>query len=463
MNARSTGTGFFLERKRGQASTALLIINNLMSSLLCACKRLAIFGWLLAVPVLVSGQSAFSPGGNNYAIAGALAGDQSSPQSAINSAGGYLVWQDNSASTNGLRIKAVRLNPDLTASGVPFVVSANAGSKITFDQEKPQVALLQGGGAVIVWQGGKYGFQKIYARFLSPNGTLLARDLLVNTYRPGFQINPAVAVLTDGSIIVVWASDGQDGDLQGIFGQRLSAAGAKLGREFRLNQWTAKNQRTPAVAALANGSFVAVWVSELQRAPASVDIYTRIFNSSGVAAGDEFPVNPDPTNICANPSLAASPQSGFMVAWSQKDVAALAVEGEIAGLPSTSRSTNGWDVVGSLFDVNGASVTSPVRLNTYVYGDQYAPKVSACDNRYMTVWTSLGQDGSREGVFGQFLTGSGAFEGPEFPVNTTTISRQIQPAVAADGVNRFLVVWSSFVANTSFDLYARTYLETVGP
>ena len=105
----------------------------------------------------------------------------------------------------------------------------------------------------------------------------------------------------------------------------------------------------------------------------------------------------------------------------------------------------------------------PIRLNTHLYGDQYAPKVSACGNRYMTLWTSLGQDGSREGVFGQFLARNGDFEGAEFQVNTTSVSRQIQPAVAADGVNRFQVVWSSFVADTSFDLYTRTYLKALGP
>jgi hypothetical protein len=45
----------------------------------------------------------------------------------------------------------------------------------------------------------------------------------------------------------------------------------------------------------------------------------------------------------------------------------------------------------------------------------------------------------------------------EFRVNTTGVSRQIHPAVTADGVNRFLVSWSSFIAGTSFDLFARAY------
>ena len=52
---------------------------------------------------------------------------------------------------------------------------------------------------------------------------------------------------------------------------------------------------------------------------------------------------------------------------------------------------------------------------------------------YMIVWTSLGQDGSREGVFGQFVHENGTPVGGEFQVNTTTINRQMQPVVTSDG------------------------------
>jgi hypothetical protein len=98
-----------------------------------------------------------------------------------------------------------------------------------------------------------------------------------------------------------------------------------------------------------------------------------------------------------------------------------------------------------------------VRLNTHTYGDQYAPKISAFGRSYLTVWVSLGQDDSWEGVFGQFLNLNGDPAGVEFRANTTTVSHQINPTVASDGVNRFLVVWSSFGAGTSFDLFARAY------
>src|SRR2546422_5094485 len=166
-------------KKRGQDSTALLMTTNFISPLLCAVRRLAMLGGLLAIPLLAKGQNAFSPGGNDFVISGALAGDQTAPQAAVNASGGFLVWQDNAVNTNGLRIRAQGLNSGFTRSLSPFVVSSVASSASTGDQEKPQVALLKNGGAVFVWQGGRYGFQKIYARFLAANGAFLTSDIRV--------------------------------------------------------------------------------------------------------------------------------------------------------------------------------------------------------------------------------------------------------------------------------------------
>jgi hypothetical protein len=439
-----------------------------MLSVLLADRRLALLGGLLAIPWIASGQNAFSPGGADYAIAGALAGDQTAPQAAVNLTGGYVIWQDNSINTSGLRIRAQRLNSSLTRAQMPFVVSSVAGTASAGDQEKPQVALLKNGGAVFVWQGGKFGFQKIYARFVAANGTFLTSDIRVNSYTNSFQVNPGVATLADGSVVVVWSSEGQDGDMQGIFGQRFSATGAKLGGEFQINEWTFRNQRTPAVAALANTNFVVTWVSELQRGSTSVDIYARVFDAAGAAVDGEFPVNPSRTNACANPSVTGSPEGGFAVVWSQKDdvlMAAGSQSGVQVAAVQTSKSTNSWDVVGRLFNANGSAASGDIYLNTKRYGDQYGPRIAAFGKEYLAVWTSFGQDGSRESVFGQFLRSDGGLAGVEFRVNSTGVSRQMQPAIATDGANRFLVLWSSFGLGTSFDLYARAYdlirLETV--
>jgi len=90
-------------------------------------------------------------------------------------------------------------------------------------------------------------------------------------------------------------------------------------------------------------------------------------------------------------------------------------------------------------------------------GDQFGPQLSPTGAEHLAVWTSLGQDGSWEGVYGRFVGGDGQVVGAESQVNSTTLSKQVQPAAAADGYGRLMVVWAGFQANTGFDLFAQRY------
>jgi hypothetical protein len=408
--------------------------------------------WCLAVavPAVVFGQTNYITNGVEYAIAGSLPQDQVHPQLGLSSAGGYLVWQDNITDGDGLGISALQLDSGFSGVLSPFRVnSIGAG-----DQENPQVSLLNGGGAAFVWQGGQQGFQHIYARFLSAGRTWVGNDVLVNTFTNNMQIDPAVATLTNGNIVVVWGSYNQvsSSSMQDVYAQLLTSAGQKSGGEFLVNQFTSFNQRTPAVAALSSGRFVVVWVSEQQRftdaaGPPSVDIYGRLYDVYGAAVGGEFLINTG-TNICARPSVAAGSDGGFMVVWTEKDVVRL---------------TNSWDIFARPFSSAGVG-GSTRQVNTFTFGDQYAPKITATGTDYLAVWTSLGQDGSHEGVYGQFLHGDGSAWGGELQVNTAVINAQIHPCVASDRAGRFLAVWSSFVGGSaSFDLYAQRYAKYAPP
>jgi len=425
------------------------------NALVCGCLA-------LAAPAVVFGQTNYLPNGVEYALAGSLPGDQASPQLALNVSGGYLVWEDNITDGDGLGISALRL--DSGFSGSPGPISSFRVSAIgADDQEHPQVSLLNGGGAVFVWQGGRQGFQHIYARFLSAsnNWVPLNSDILVNTSTNNFQVNPAVAVLANGNVAVVWASFNQAAatSLQDVYAQVLSPTGQKLTNELQVNQFVSYNQRNPAIAALSDGRFVVVWVSEQQNSPdspdgtaglngmASVDVYARIFTAGGAPAGDEFRVNTS-ANFCSSPQVAAAPGGAFMVVWAEKD---------------RMSSTNGWDIQGRTFSSAGIGGTVRV-VNTTRFGDQYLPRISWDGSDYLAVWTSLAQDGSQEGVFGQFLHDDGSPDRGEFQVNTTWISQQMQPAVASDGQGRFLAVWTSYVGSPNgFDLYAQRYVNVSQP
>jgi len=459
----------FAKRIFGQSAAARLVSPMLPMSLSFARKAAICFCWglFLVIPAAVFGQTNYyTTNGVEYAIVGLLPGDQVWPDVAVNTNGGFVVWQDNATDGSGWGVSARRLDGTLSGTLSTFRVNVQG----TNDQENARVALLKNGGAVFVWQGGVEGYQHVYARFLTPTNTwLTTTDVVVSVPTNNFQINPAVAVLNNSNVVVVWSSFDEAGasSLQDVYGQIFSQAGQQIGGEFLINQFTSYNQRTPAIAALAGGGFVVAWVSEQERVAApvltsavqgpiytnnsaavtpSVDIYARLYNGSGAPSGNEFLVN---ANFfpCANPDVAAGADGGFMVVWGARDAVNL---------------NNSWDIYARSF--SGAGVGGAAGyVNTTLYGDQYAPHISSIGTDYLVVWTSLGQDGSREGVYGQFVHAGGALVGGEFRVNTTTIGQQMQPAVASDGLNQFVAVWTSSPGYTAapydFNLFAQRYIN----
>jgi hypothetical protein len=393
----------------------------------------------LALPVMVTAQSSFAPTGGEYGIGGLLPGDQVYPHVSLRAGGGYVVWQDNFTDGNGLGISARKLDSTLSGAFSPFRVNQQGA----LDQERPMVTMLADGGAVFVWQGGRQGFQHIYARFLSAAGTWLTGDVLVSAPTNVFQVEPAVTTLANGNVAVVWSSFNQvaSDSLRDVYFQLFTPAGAKIGGEARVNQVTAYNQRSAAVCGLADGRFLVAWITEQQRFENSVDVVGRLYNAAGAAVTGEFFINTD-TNVCSHPTLAAKADGGFGVTWNEMD--------------SQIRS-NRWDVFARTF--NSALVGEAVRrVNVHTGGDQIAPRIAASGNDLFVVWTSKGQDGSREGVYGRFLGSDGTPVGGEVRINSTSISQQMHPAVAADGAGHFLTVWTSFGGGAaSFDLQAQRY------
>lgn len=406
---------------------------------------------VVAIPAVVFSQNSFVPSGGEYSIVGGLPGDQVHPCVSFTTNGGFITWQDNWIDGNGgLGIGAMRLENDLTGSEVPFRVN----SLLAGDHENAQVSMLNNGGAVFAWQGGKQGFQHIYARFLSPSNNWVTGDVLVNSATNSFQSSPVIATLLNGNVVVVYGSMNQAGpnSMMDVYFQMFTPQGAQIGSEFLVNQFTSNNQRSPAVVALANGSFAISWVSEQERwtdannGVPSVDIYARVFNSDGtpsaVNSGTEFLVNVS-SNICAYPSLAAAPDGGFMATWMERDLVVRA---------------NGWDIYARRF--SGLGVGGNVtRVNTQLYGDQSIPKIQSAGTNYFDIWNSMGQDGSKEGVFGSFLNDDASTSGNELQVNTTTRGSQMHQTLGSDGVGRFFAAWTSLGGRgvEGFDLFGQRY------
>jgi hypothetical protein len=267
-------------------------------------KTLGVLGLALTVSGSAFSQTIYATQGVEYAPAGLMPGDQIHPSLALSPGGGWLVFDDNITDGDGQGISAQQLSSSFSPQfGVIRVNKQGAG-----DQEKPRVSLLKNGGAAFVWQGGPQSYQHIYAGILTASNTWVfpTNDVMVNTATNFYQRDAAIATLTNGNVIVAWGSVGQDHPavnqktLQGVYAQILTPTGTKVGGEFLVNQFTVGNQRTPSVAAFPNGNFIVAWVSEQERFTNSVDIYAQLYNSAGSRLGSEFLVNTG-TNVCADP------------------------------------------------------------------------------------------------------------------------------------------------------------------
>jgi len=400
-------------------------------------------GVCLTAVFLIGATAAWSQGvkplGGEFSIIGAPPYDQVLPSLALTPTGGVLAFCNQD-----LGIHYALLGSGYTAASFSPVHKTAVGQQV-----KPAVKTLSSGNTIFVWQSSTMGKPYIFAR-LAKGTSFFTSDIRVNNYLKDQLAEPAASALPDGGAMVAWASLGQDGSLWGVYARKVMASGTLAGaQEFLVNQYTIGNQRTPAVCTLANGHVVFAWVSEGERFVASRDIYARVFTAAGVPVTGEFLVNSAANtmaNKCGEPVLAALNDGGFTVAWSQKDTIL----------------SNGWDVWGRAFSAYGTAVAPAFRINSHLYGDQYRPRLASAPSGCLAVWTSMGEDGDREGVFGRFLAGGNKVSGDEFQVNTTWVSQQLDPDVAWNGVDRFLVVWTSLAGPGStgpsgFDLFGQMY------
>src|SRR5688572_21193836 len=123
----------------------------------------------------------------------------------------------------------------------------------------------------------------------------LGGEFQINTNTTDYQIHPNLAALSNENFVAAWTSNGQDGSLQGVYGQIFTASGNLVGSEFRINTNVTNGQGQPSVAALSNGNFVAAWESDGQDG-SSLGIYGQIVNASGSLISSEFRINTHTAN-----------------------------------------------------------------------------------------------------------------------------------------------------------------------
>ena len=167
-----------------------------------------------------------------------------------------------------------------TAVGTEFQVNTYIDSY----QTTPSVTSLSDGGWVVTWQSSEqdlsgYG---IYGQRYGANGQAVAAEFQVNTYTYHSPSDASVTSLSDGGWIVTWQSFGQDGSSYGIYGQRYGSDGEAVGTEFQGNTYTNNWQATSSVTSLSDGGWVVTWASNGQDGSLS-GIYGQRYDADGNA------------------------------------------------------------------------------------------------------------------------------------------------------------------------------------
>jgi hypothetical protein len=307
-----------------------------------------------------------------------------------------VVWTSTAQDGDGSGVFGQLFDAAGNKAGGEFRVNTTTAE----DQYQPQVAVAAHGTFVVVWAtdsdaaaGVNYD---VRGQIFDATGRPLGAEFLVNSTTAGDQSGAAVAMDAAGNFVVVWNSDGQDGDDFGVFAQRFSRTGAPLGGEFQVAAATTGGQYTYGLTRAADGRFVVAWT-----APDGdgLGVFTRRFDAAGVALEADVLVNADTAGQQVLSSIGGDENNNFVVSWS-------AYPGD-----GGSGVFGAYAVRGQRFRSSGARRGLEFQANSYTTGDQAMSQVGADHvGNFVVSWTSTAagsprQDGSGAGVFAQRFGG----------------------------------------------------------
>ncbi len=322
-------------------------------------------------------------------------GVQKRPAVAIEPGGEMLVvWESEGSAGDDVGSRSIQA----WASGAPAGGEFQVNTYTPYAQSSGAVAASPNGDFVVVWAsrgsaGPDTSSGSIQGRIFASDATPRTGEFQVNTYTLSYQSYPAVATAPNGDFVVVWHSDGTLGsDVQppSVQAQRFNPAGAPLGGEFQVNSHTTNAQRFPAVAVAPGGEILMVWQS-LGSAGAdnsSTSIQGRLFNSVGVAVGEDFQINTFTPSTQATPSVAVGDGRQFVVTW-QSD-------------GSSDSDSSSYSIQRQDLAADATAVGGELQVNTSTAADQWYPAVApGRGGRFVVVWATYDPATSSYSIEGQ--------------------------------------------------------------
>ena len=153
-------------------------------------------------------------------------------------------------------------------------------------------------------------------------------EFRVNEFVQSPQTLPAVAAVGD-SVVIVWESSGQDGDVEGIYYRAYDAAGGELLPESRANLFTTGAQQHPAVAGLGGEAFFVGWESNGQDG-SGLGVYGRKFSITDSSSA-EVVLSEVATGSQQDLALGSLAAGGIAAVWADADGGGKIVGGTVGG------------------------------------------------------------------------------------------------------------------------------------
>ncbi|MES2678088.1 MAG: tandem-95 repeat protein, partial [Pseudomonadota bacterium] len=300
--------------------------------------------------------------------------------------GGWLVsWTSYGQDGSGWGVYAQRYDQSGVAVGNEFAVNSYTSAS----QYGSAISATNDGGFIVAWASDKQddSYEAVYFQRYDLDGNKDGGETQVNTYTFRAQLNPAITTLQDGSFIIVWQSDIEDGSGYGVYLQHYSSEGIKIGDETQVNIFTNSDQSNPTIASLADGGFIIAWDSGNLD-----DVYFQRYSANGTKIGDETRANTNAAYGQFKPQIAGLKNGEWVISWT-----------------SYAQDDSGWGIYSQHYDQFGNKIGGETLVNSFTVKSQYNSTITALnDGGWVIAWESDGQDGSAEGIYQQRFAADGS-------------------------------------------------------
>ncbi len=251
-----------------------------------------------------------TPAGIGVAVNTTTAGNQIQGRVATRANGDYAIaWRSPDDDSSGVVLRFFQ------ADGTPVTAEIPVNTTTADSQNRPEVAMAANGRVIVVWDSPQDGDgDGVTARIFDSAGAPLTAEVPVNTVTTGSQGSASVDCDAAGNFVVVWESDGQDGDGLGVYGQCFNPIGGKIGPEFRVNTTTVGNQQNSSVSVGDDGTFVVAWESPDSGGGRSI-FFQRYDLLSAIKRGVEIQATASTGFFQTNPAIALGSGGRMVLAW----------------------------------------------------------------------------------------------------------------------------------------------------